>query len=63
MKFCPNCQQMVEPKKNINWLLLIVLTVITSGGWLLFYALYYFLFKSGKCPICGGENLEKIEAQ
>lgn len=58
MKFCRNCQQMVEPRKHVNWFVLILLSVITGGAWLFIYAFYYFLFKSSSCPICGGQNWE-----
>lgn len=59
MKMCTNCNKMVEPKKNINILILILMTFFTGGIWLILYALYYFLFKKAVCPICHGKNLVK----
>ncbi len=55
MKYCKYCAQQVEPTKKINWLLLLVMCAITGGSWLFIYVLYYFLFKSKVCPICGGK--------
>ncbi|MBM6760776.1 hypothetical protein [Megamonas hypermegale] len=59
MKYCPNCQQMVEPTKKVSWFPLILLSFITGGSWLIIYAIYYFIFKSSECPMCGAKNLKK----
>ncbi len=58
MKYCPYCGQMVQPRKHINWFWLIVLSLLTSGGWLFIYVPYYLLFKSSSCPMCGTEDLQ-----
>lgn len=47
-KWCLNCEQFVEPKKSVNWVVLILF----FG----FYILYYALFKKSRCPICNGTN-------
>jgi len=56
VKHCNYCDREVQPKKDVNWFLLILLSVITGGSWLFIYAIYYFAFKSPSCPICGGKN-------
>ncbi|MFH1065722.1 MAG: hypothetical protein V1734_04430 [Nanoarchaeota archaeon] len=52
-RYCPNCQQKVAPSKKINWLALIIMSIITGGVWLIIYVIYYILFKTKQCPICG----------
>ncbi|XER13279.1 hypothetical protein SATMO3_35300 [Sporomusa aerivorans] len=56
MKFCICCKQIVYPTKKVNWILLMLLCLITSGGWVVIYIPYYFLFKGKKCPICNGNE-------
>lgn len=51
--YCVYCQRHIGPVKNINWIALILLTLITSGVYLLFYIIYYVLLKKEKCPTCG----------
>lgn len=58
MKFCHYCQRQVQPRKHVNWFLFILLSVITGGAWLFIYAIYYFIFKSASCPICGGQDFD-----
>ncbi|WP_143746736.1 transmembrane 9 family protein [Megamonas hypermegale] len=50
---------MVEPTKKVSWFPLILLSFITGGSWLIIYAIYYFIFKSSECPMCGAKNLKK----
>lgn len=59
MKYCPYCNRMVSPIKRTSWFLFIFLTFITSGAWIVIYAIYYFFFKSSECPICGSKELQK----
>jgi len=47
---------MIKPEKKVNYFILLLLTFFTGGSWLLFYAIYYFLFKNPVCPICGGDS-------
>ena len=53
MKYCNNCKQIVEPLKNFNPLLFLILCC-TCVGWI-FY-LSYYLLKSKKCPMCKSQN-------
>ena len=56
MKYCNYCQRMIKPEKKVNYFILLFLTFFTGGSWLLFYAIYYFFFKTPVCPICGGDS-------
>lgn len=56
MKYCNYCHRMIKPEKKVNYFILLLLTFFTGGSWLLFYAIYYFLFKNPVCPICGGDS-------
>ncbi len=49
--YCNNCKQMVEPQKNYNKALLIILCFL--GLWP-GIAYYYFIHVS--CPICKSKN-------
>ena len=53
MKFCNNCKQFVEPKKDFNWCAFLVLLIFFGLG--IFYLIYY-LMKKGKCPQCNSQN-------
>ena len=53
MRYCPYCQRQVHPVMKTNWFILIFMTLITAGLWLIPYVIYYFMFKHGQCPICG----------
>jgi len=53
MKYCNNCEQMVEPQKKFNVCLFIVL-LFTLVGWFLY--LVYYVCKKGKCPMCNSNN-------
>ena len=55
MKWCKYCQRQVQPRKHINWFILILMCFLTGGLWLLIYVPYYLLFKGSSCPICGGD--------
>lgn len=56
LKYCNYCHRMIKPEKKVNYFILLLLTFFTGGSWLLFYAIYYFLFKNPVCPICGGDS-------
>jgi hypothetical protein len=51
MKYCNNCKQMVEPKKDLNAALLIILLIcgVIPG-------LIYYLVKKKSCPMCNSTN-------
>jgi hypothetical protein len=51
MKFCNNCKQMVEPQKNYNLALLIILLFIGICPGII----YYFIAKK-TCPLCNSTN-------
>ena len=53
MKYCNNCKQFVEPKKQFNWCTFLVLLFIFGLG--IFYLIYYVLEK-GRCPQCNSQN-------
>ena len=53
MKYCPYCGQMIEPRKHVNWFILMLMCFLTGGFWLILYVPYYFLFKDSACPMCG----------
>ena len=58
MKYCPYCNQMVAGRKHINWFVLILATLFTSGFWLFVYIPYYIFIKSPCCPMCGTNDLQ-----
>ena len=53
MKYCNNCEQMVQPQKKFNACIFILL-LFTLVGWV-FYLIYYAC-KRGKCPMCNSKN-------
>ena len=53
MKYCINCEQLVNPQKKFNAIVFIVL-LCTIIGWL-FYLIYYVV-KPKKCPMCNSTN-------
>lgn len=55
-KYCPNCQRMVTPTKEINWFVVIFLF-----GWL--WYLPFYLLKAKKCPICKSKCMSKAKAE
>lgn len=61
MKYCPNCNQNVQPDKkfSIGWFLFSCITVVGGGV----YIIYWALFKKKTCPICGGRDFGKPLSQ
>ena len=57
MKYCPNCKQLVEPKRNINHALHIVLSIITGGIWFFLVYIWIILFATKRCPMCNTKHL------
>jgi len=64
MKYCPYCQRQVRPisrRKGVNWLLVIALTLLSGGIFLVIYLAYKLLcgmFRSSEdcvCPICNAK--------
>ena len=51
MRYCNNCEQMVEPKKHFSAGILLVLLLLG-----LIPGIIYYLLKSKTCPICNSEN-------
>lgn len=62
MKYCPNCKQLVEPKRNIRHGLHIFSSIITGGGWFLFVYLWVLLFGAKRCPLCNSKDLSPENA-
>lgn len=58
-RYCEGCQRIVKAeKKPVNWFSLIVLSIVTSGVYLVVYAIYRWLFMKKKyCPLCGMESV------
>ena len=56
MKYCKNCKQRVEPKKNVSALALIILLLLFILPGILY--VIYCLVQKGKCPRCNGQNWE-----
>ncbi len=54
MKYCLNCQQLVNPQKKFSIIAFIVLLFCTCIGGI-FYLIYYAA-KSRKCPMCNSTN-------
>lgn len=54
MKYCKNCKQRVEPKKNVSALALIILLLLFILPGILY--VIYCLVQKGKCPMCNGQN-------
>ena len=53
MKYCNNCEQLVDPQKKFNAILFIIL-LCTVVLWPLY--LIYYVIKSKKCPMCNSTN-------
>ena len=54
MKYCKYCDREVKPRKEVNWIIVLLLIVLTGGVGLLIY-LPFYVFKHTSCPICGAE--------
>ena len=51
--YCPNCQKEVQTKReDINWALLVLLTIFTAGIGVLVYLSAYFKKPMNKCIYC-----------
>ena len=51
MKYCQNCERMVEPKKHFSGGLLLVLLCLGVIPGIL-----YYLIKPSTCPMCNSQN-------
>ncbi len=62
VKYCNNCNQTVNPKKNVSYiaLVLLLLFLIIPG---IIYLIYCLLVQNGKCPICGGKNWRNVGSE
>ncbi len=56
MKFCKHCDKQVNPSRKFSFIWFILITICTIGWGFWIYPAYYLLFKSTKCPICGGNT-------
>jgi len=56
MKYCKNCNQIVQPNKkfSIAWFLINCCWIIGGGV----YLLYFILIKKKTCPMCHDSNFE-----
>ncbi len=54
-KYCPKCEENVQPYKKFNWLAFVLLMGV-------FYLPVYWL-KRKRCPICSTKQLERQKAQ
>lgn len=58
MKYCLNCQQLVDPQKKFNWIVFIILLCCTFFLlWIpaIIYLIYYAV-QNKKCPMCNSTN-------
>ncbi|MEJ2248777.1 MAG: hypothetical protein P8Y70_02995 [Candidatus Lokiarchaeota archaeon] len=51
MKYCLNCKQMVEPKKDLSMAFLIVLLCLGICP-----GVIYYVIKKKSCPMCNSNN-------
>ncbi len=58
MRHCNNCNQEVEPKKNVHVIALILLLLFFILPGIIY--LIYCLVQKGKCPMCNGQNWGNI---
>jgi len=54
MKYCLNCQQLVDPQKKFNWGAFLCLLCCCGLG--VIYLIYYLLPGGKKCPMCNSTN-------
>ena len=54
MRHCNNCNQQVEPKKNVSVIGLVILLLLFIIPGIIY--LIYCLVQKGKCPMCNGQN-------
>ena len=55
MRYCNNCERMVEPLKRFNWAVFILGLFFTLGIVSIIYLIYY-LYKEGSCPMCNARH-------
>ncbi len=56
MKYCNNCKQLVEPRKEFGWAPFILLAICTLGCGAIIYLIYHFALKEKTCPMCNSDN-------
>ena len=54
MKYCINCERMVEPKKDFSLGIFIVLLILGLIPGIIY--VLYFLIKQGSCPMCNSKH-------
>lgn len=62
MRWCVYCKRMVggvKPLSVLTWLLIIVLSGVTFGLFLVYFIPYFIFFKKRRCPICNTTELTR----
>ena len=54
VRYCNNCNQTVAPKKNVSFIILVLLLLFLILPGIIY--LIYCLVQKGKCPMCNGQN-------
>jgi hypothetical protein len=67
MKYCPYCQQMVEPvgprRGCLSYLFLIILCSITIIGWIAWFIVWLLGLERVYCPMCGCKTVNDMPTQ
>ena len=58
VRYCNNCNQTVEPKKNVSVIALVLLLLFLILPGIIY--LIYCLVQKGKCPICNSTNWRNV---
>ena len=61
MRYCNNCNQTVAPKKNVSFIVLVLLLLFLILPGIIY--LIYCLVQKGKCPICNGTNWRNVGSE
>ena len=61
MRYCNNCNQTVAPKKNVSFIVLVLLLLFLILPGIIY--LIYCLVQKGKCPIFNGTNWRNVGSE
>ena len=61
VRYCNNCNQTVAPKKNVSFIVLVLLLLFLILPGIIY--LIYCLVQKGKCPICNGTNWRNVGSE